>query len=129
MSLALPVLAALSFGADGAVAPAGVNIQPGPAALNGPPPRAPQFENVGIWQAAPIRISGVSAYRSSEFLYQDYLYDDRGATTNGNGGTTVYARSGRYTYPTDVASYFENLADLVEVRLRMTATETAFRLT
>jgi len=115
--------------ASAAVAPAGVNILPGPAALNDPPPRSPQMENTGVWEADPILISGASAYRDGEFLYQDYLYDDRGATTNGNAGSTQLARSGRYTYPTNVAAYFENAADFVEVRLKLTATDTAFRLT
>ena len=107
--------------ASGGVAPVGVNIQPGPAALNNPPPRAPQLENTGIWQADPILVSGSTAYRKGEFLYQDFLYDDRGATTNGNAGSTQFARSGRYTYPTNVAAYFENAADFVEVRLKLTA--------
>lgn len=109
--------------------PVAVNIQPGPAALNDPAPRAPHFENTGIWQAAPTLVSGGSAYRKKEFLYQDYLYDDRGATTNGAAGSTQLARSGRYTYPTDVAQYFDNLADIVEVRLKLTDTDTAFRVT
>ena len=68
--------------ASAAVSPASVAILPGPAALNDPAPRSPQMENTGIWQADPILISGASAYRKGEFLYQDYLYDDRGATTN-----------------------------------------------
>ena len=111
------------------ITPASVDVQPGPAALNGPAPRAPQFENTGIWQADPIRISGASAYRKGEYLYQDYLYDDRGATTNGSAGSTSLARSGRYTYPDNPALYFDNLADIVEVRLKLTAAETAFRVT
>ncbi|MFG5407747.1 hypothetical protein ABXN37_06090 [Piscinibacter sakaiensis] len=112
-----------------ALQPVGVAIQPGPAALNDPPPRAPQFENTGIWQAAPTRVSGGSAYRSGEFLYQDYLYDDRGAATNGPSAPTRLNRTGRYTYPTDVGQYFENLADIVEVRLKLTDSATAFRVT
>jgi hypothetical protein len=71
-------------------------------------------------------VSGSTAYRNGEFLYQDWLYDDRGATTNAPANL---ARSGRYTYPTNVAAYFENVADIVEVRLKLTATDTAFRLT
>ena len=125
---ALPLAIACQV-ATGGVAPVGVDIQPGPAALNNPPPRAPQLENTGIWQAAPILVSGSTAYRNGEFLYQDFLYDDRGATTNGNAGSTQLARSGRYTYPTNIAAYFENAADFVEVRLKLTATDTAVRLT
>src|SRR5437868_10620009 len=55
---------------------------PGPAILYEPPATAPQLTNAGIWQAAPILVSGATAYRNGEFLYQDFLYDDHGA----NGG-------------------------------------------
>ncbi len=109
--------------------PASVNILPGPEIFNAAAPRAPQFENTGIWEAESTRVSGAAAYRKGEFLYQDYLYDDRGATTNGSGGTSLLGRAGRYNYPTDVATYFENLADIVEVRLKLTDTATAFRVT
>lgn len=109
--------------------PLSTSVQPGPGILNAAPVRAPQFENTGIWQADPIRVSGASAYRKSEFLYQDWIYDDRGATTNAGNSSTTLARSGRYTYPTDAATYFENLADIVELRLKLTATGTAFRIT
>ena len=126
MFLGLFPLVTATSPASAAIAPASVNIQPGPAALNDPPPRAPQLENTGIWQAEPILVSGSTAYRKGEFLYQDWLYDDRGATTN---AAANLARSGRYTYPTNVAAYFENAADFVEVRLKLTATDTAFRLT
>src|SRR5688572_13552050 len=51
--------------------------RPGPDVLYAPPPRAPQLENTGPWKAAPILISGASAYRHGEFLYQDWIYDDR----------------------------------------------------
>jgi prolyl oligopeptidase family protein len=124
----LPLLS-LGGGAYATVSPAPVNVLPGPDILNAPPARAPQFENVGIWQAAPILISGASAYRKGEFLYQDFLYDDRGAVTNGNAGPTALSRSGHYSYPTNVAAFFENLADFVEVRLKLNASDTAFRLT
>lgn len=55
--------------------------RPGPAILYAPPPRAPQLENApgSPWHAKPILISGTSAYRQGEFLYQDFLFDDRGA--------------------------------------------------
>ncbi len=79
--------------------------RPGPAILYAPPPRAPQLENApgSPWQAKPILISGTSAYRKGEFLYQDYLFDDRGA------GSTL-------TYPTD-PRYGADAADLVEFRM------------
>ena len=60
-------------------------------------------------------ISGASAYRQGEFLYQDFLYDDLGA-------------AGVYTYPTD-PSYARNAADLVELRITPLRTATAIRLT
>src|SRR5437867_1684909 len=57
----------------------GPDPRPGPDVLYGAPAVAPQLENVGVWSAAPILVSGASAYRSGEFLYQDFLYDDHGA--------------------------------------------------
>ena len=63
--------------------------RPGPDILYAPLASAPQLENTGPWNAVPILISGSSAYRSGEFLYQDFIDDDAGAA--------------RYTYPTDNA--------------------------
>jgi hypothetical protein len=51
----------------------------GPGHLYAPLAVAPQLQNTGPWNAAPILISGSSAYRSGEFLYQDFIYDDSGA--------------------------------------------------
>jgi len=81
--------------------------RPGPAILYAPPPRAPQLENApgSPWHAKPILISGTTAYRQGELLYQDFLFDDRGA------GSTL-------TYPTATA-YGNNAADLVEFRMKM----------
>lgn len=90
-------------------------VKPGPALLYQAAPRAAPLENTGVWQAAPILISGTSAYRKGEFLYQDYLYDDLGA--------------GAYTYPTNDAAYFRNAADFVELRVRPLETELAIRIT
>jgi poly(3-hydroxybutyrate) depolymerase len=56
-------------------------------------------------------ISGATAYRGGEYLYQDWLLDDRGLT-----------------YPSD-ARYAGNAADIVEVRVRMLAGATAIRIT
>jgi hypothetical protein len=98
---------ALSLGAASASAtPTATSPPPGPAILYAPPPRAPQLENAPFspWRAPPILVSGTSAYRDGEFLYQDYLFDDRGA------GST-------YTYPTD-PRYAGDAADLVEFRLK-----------
>jgi len=71
--------------------------RPGPDILYAPLAIAPQLENTGPWNAAPILITGSSAYRSGEFLYQDFIYDD----------------TGRNTYPTDTAKYAGNAADFV----------------
>jgi hypothetical protein len=91
--------------------------RPGPAILYAPPPRAPQLENApgSPWHARPILVSGTSAYRNGEFLYQDYLFDDRGA------GST-------YTYPTD-PRYAGDAADLVEFRVKPYRSGLLIRLT
>src|SRR5205823_14013172 len=91
--------------------------RPGPAILYAPPPRAPQLTNArgSAWHAAPIMVSGASAYRQGEFLYQDYLFDDRGAGS-------------AYTYPTD-SRYAGNAADLVELRLKPVRSGLLIRLT
>jgi len=87
--------------------------RPGPDILYAPLAIAPQLENTGPWNAAPILISGSSAYRSGEFLYQDFIYDD----------------TGRNTYPTDTAKYAGNAADFVELRLKPMSGGTAVRIT
>jgi hypothetical protein len=54
----------------------GPGPRPGPAILYAAPATAPQLTNVSPWQAPPILVSGTTAYRDHEFLYQDFLYDD-----------------------------------------------------
>jgi pimeloyl-ACP methyl ester carboxylesterase len=110
--------------------------RPGPDILYAPPPRAPQLENRGIWKAKPILVSGTQAYREGEWLYQDYLFDDHGATglkdgNDPNGiGTNLFSPSaGTFTYPTDEKLYANNAADLVEYRVKPLANATAFRVT
>ena len=118
-------------------------VRSGPDVLYWPPAAAPQLENTGIWQAEPILISGASAYRRGEFLYQDFLYDDAGADTEraenahtsmGDPRALVCATpcpggpAGDYTYPSNRA-YAGNAADLVEVRVKLLGTATAIRLT
>ena len=93
------------------------------------------------WHASPILVSGASAYRKGEFLYQGYLYDDHGAkevTDPGNpmhspggdasGGDLFSAPTGTYDYPSG-PGYDENAADLVELRVKPQTTTTAFRIT
>ncbi len=109
--------------------------RPGPDILYRPPASAPQLENRGIWRAAPILISGASAYRQGEFLYQDFLYDDHGAHGGSRdpgdprtGEDSFSAPNGTYTYPTNPV-YANNAADLVELRVKPLANATAFRIT
>jgi pimeloyl-ACP methyl ester carboxylesterase len=109
--------------------------RPGPELLYAPPPRAPQLENTGIWKAPPILISGASAYRAGEYIYQDYLYDDHGAgavawqPNDQSYNSEIFARpDGTYTYPT-APEYATNAADLVELRVKPLRDATAFRIT
>ena len=107
---------------------------PGPPVLYAPVAAAPQLQNNGIWTAPPILVSGATAYRQGEFLYQDYLYDDHGARQQPDpndprtGGDSFSRPNGTYTYPTDPV-YAGNAADLVELRIRPLADATALRIT
>src|SRR6266566_2522542 len=137
----VPLLCSLAIvaGAPAALAAAsslysGPAPRPGPDVLYGAPAVAPQLENVGVWSAAPILVSGASAYRGGEFLYQDFLYDDHGAAeapdpTDPKGGGNLFSKpDGTYTYPTDPA-YANDAADVVELRVKPLSDATAFRLT
>lgn len=118
----------------------GPEPRPGPPILYAAPPRAPQLENTGIWQASPLLVSGASAYRAGEFLYQDFLFDDHGANSAQEnlvdiaGGLATVSedafsrRGGSYRYPLDPV-YANNAADLVEFRVRALGDATAFRIT
>jgi hypothetical protein len=108
---------------------------PGPAVLHEPPPRVPQLENTGVWEAEPILVSGAEAYRDGEWLYQDFLHDDAGARgvpdlgdPYGLSAHLYSPRAGTFTYPTDPV-YANNAADLVELRIRPLDDATAFRVT
>jgi hypothetical protein len=109
--------------------------RPGPDILYAPPPRAPQLENTGVWRAPPILVSGASAYRDGEWLYQDFLYDDHGAAgvpdpndANFESQFLFSPWAGTFTYP-DGPAYARNAADLVELRVRPLTDATAFRVT
>ena len=110
--------------------------RPGPDALYAKPVAAPQLENAAPWAAEPILVSGTSAYREGEFLHQDFLHDDHGAfgvraqgDPYGPGGDFTFAPSaGTLSYPDDPA-FANNGADLVELRIKPLAKETAFRVT
>src|SRR3954449_5716607 len=109
--------------------------RPGPDALYAKPADAPQLDNAAPWKADPILVSGAQSYRDGEWLYQDYLYDDHGATGVPDPGTpwdegsfTFSPPGGTFTYPSDPV-YANNAADLVELRVRPLADATAFRVT
>jgi predicted esterase len=112
----------------------GPGPRPGPDLLYSKPFVAPQLTNAGPWKAPPILISGATAYRDGEFLYQDYLYDDNGAreTPDPNdpraAGNLFSKPNGTYTYPTD-ARYANNAADFVELRVKPLPDATAIRVT
>ena len=130
LALALP-------GAAGAELPSvGSGHRPGPDALYAPPPNeVPQLENAAPWRAEPILVSGTQAYRDGEWLYQDYLHDDHGASGArdpadpfGIEAHLFSPAAGSMTYPTDPV-YAHNAADLVELRVRTVPGATAFRVT
>lgn len=112
----------------------GPGPRPGPALLYAKPVRAPQLSNRAPFRAAPILVSGTTAYRKGEFLYQDYLYDDNGArgTTDPAdpklSGNLFSKQNGTYTYPSD-ERYADNAADLVELRVKPVRRATLFRVT
>jgi pimeloyl-ACP methyl ester carboxylesterase len=117
------------------------SLYTGPAPRPGPdllyakrPPVAPQLTNRKPWRAKPILVSGTTAYRKGEFLYQDFLYDDNGArlTTDPEDprfpANLFSKQNGTYLYPT-AAGYANNAADLVELRVKPLRRKTAFRVT
>ena len=136
-ALALTILTPAPAGASGGPASLyqGAAPRPGPDILYKPLTVAPQLTNTGIWSAPPILISGASAYRAGEYLYQDFLYDDHGANGGSRdpndpriAGDTFSEPNGTYTYPTG-PGYDANAADLVELRVKPLTTATAFRVT
>jgi hypothetical protein len=122
----------------------GTSPRPGPEVLYEPLAKSPQLENAprSPWHAKPILISGASAYRKGEFVYQGYIYDDHGAKLapdptdpqtnsleNPEQGDLFSAPDGTYTYPTDTSVYHENAANLVELRVKPLTEATVFRIT
>ncbi len=106
----------------------------GPALLREPVGTAAQLTDGGGWPAPPILVSGASAYRDGEFLYQGYLFDDHGAAgladpgDAGRAAQVFGAPAGTYSYPTG-PGYDGNAADLVELRIRPVPGGTAVRVT
>jgi poly(3-hydroxybutyrate) depolymerase len=109
---------------------------PGPPILYAPAPTAPQLSVAAPFAASPLLVSGTDAYRNGEYIYQDYLFDDRGAdTAPGLGSRPDNQDSGNFSptagdvqYPT-AARYANNAADLVEFRIKPTATTIDYRIT
>jgi hypothetical protein len=136
----LALVSTASASADSSSLYHGPAPRPGPDILYERPATAPQLTNGPGWSAPSILVSGASAYRNGEFLYQDYLYDDHGANGGqrdqndprgqaaGTSSDLFSAPNGTYTYPTDPA-YAMNAADLVEFRVKPFADHTAFRIT
>src|SRR3954454_4238544 len=112
----------------------GPGPRPSPDFLYAPATTAPHLTIASPWKADPILVSGASAYRQGEFLYQDFLYDDHGAAgafdpaDPRTAGNLFSKPDGTYTYPTD-PKYANNAADIVELRVKPLANATAFRLT
>jgi hypothetical protein len=121
----------------------GAAPRPGPAVLYEKPARAPQLENErgSVWHAPSILVSGASAYRQGEFVYQGFVYDDHGAKLvtdpsnpmhspggDSSGGDLFSAPTGTYDYPSG-PGYDENAANLIELRVKPLSTATAFRIT
>jgi dienelactone hydrolase len=112
----------------------GTSPPPGPPVLYQEPAGAPQFDNTGPWDAAPLRSCGRDAYVDGEYLFQDFIYDDNGANTSPAGDSPNPApashlfgpMSGDLVYPTDTGrektakKYVNNAADLLEFRTRLT---------
>lgn len=136
LAAAAMIAAAPVAGAEAASLYTGPGQRPGPSILYQPLATAPQLTNAGVWRAPPILVSGASAYRNGEFVYQDFLYDDHGAhelpdpndPRAASEGDLSSKPNGTYTYPTG-PGYVNDAADLVELRVKPTANATAFRIT
>src|SRR3954452_1270034 len=132
---AIALAASAAHGATSSLPAVSAGARPGPDLLYAPAPDAPQLQNTGPWEAEPILVSGAEAYRDGEFLYQDFLFDDHGATGSGDDPNDPFnqvenmfsPKHGTLSYPTDTATYANNAADLVELRVKPLADATAFR--
>ena len=140
----LGTFAAAAVGAAVLVVPAsagagslysGPGPRPGPDILYRKPATSPpQLANVNPWKAPPILVSGTTAYRNGEFLYQDFLYDDHGATRAAGARRPPHReRDGlapeRPLHLSHRQGYANNAADLVELRVKPLERHTAFRIT
>ena len=108
--------------------------RPGPDVLYERPATSPQLSNAKPFRAQPILISGASAYRRGEFLYQDWLYDAHGASGGKDpsdpfttGSYLFSPKAGAYTFPSG-PGFDNDAADIVELRVKPTRTATLFRV-
>src|SRR3954454_763469 len=109
--------------------------RPGPPLLYEAPPAVSPLSVEAPFSAQPLLVSGTDAYRDGEYLYQDYLFDDRGANTTPGPGTRFEngrnasgPTAGDVEYPTD-ERYAGNAADLVEFRVKPLADAIVYRVT
>jgi len=135
---ACAALSAIAPGASAASLPSVSSGQrPGPPLLYAPAPDAPPLSVQAPFAAQPLLVSGTDALRGGEYLYQDYLFDDRGADTvplagsrgNANPGSDLAASTaGDVFYPT-ADRFAGNAADIVELRIKPTADAIVYRVT
>src|SRR3954452_16702490 len=100
---------------------------------------APTVAHAYDWKAQPAWISNLGVYRQHELVYQDYLYDDRGANTDGfdrmdapfgtagpDTQTPTDPRlspaplinwAGDFTYPSSDGTHVDDVGDLTEFRV------------
>ncbi|MDX1658087.1 MAG: hypothetical protein R3343_04640 [Nitriliruptorales bacterium] len=126
-----PPVAAQDDPAAGSLPQVSSGARPGPDVLYAQRPDLPQLENHhSRFTASPLLVSGTDAYVSGEYLYQDHLFDDYGSDTDAQGSTSsLSARAGDITYPTDVERYGGNAADLVEFRISVGPDDVMYRFT
>ena len=132
-ALAVALVAAPVVGAA-SLPRVGSGARPGPPLLYERPPAAPELSNRAPFRAKPLLVSGTDAYRGGEYLYQDYLFDDRGADTlEGSAGqrdsnANFSPTSGNLFYPS-AERFAQNAADLVELRVKPTRGAVLYRIT
>lgn len=108
--------------------------RPGPPLLYDDAPEPPLLEDSGPFQADPLLVSGTDAYRDGEYVYQDFLFDDRGPNTvagrgsRTNDGQNFSPTAGDAFYPDD-DRYANNAADLVELRATRDDGDLVYRVT
>ena len=110
---------------------------------------APASAGAYTWKAEPAWISNAGVYRQHELVYQDYLYDDHGANTDGQDhfdlpfGTAGFDPrnptdqrfspapitnwAGDFMYAADSDDHMANVADLSEMRVAADAGAVHYR--